>query len=46
MAKLHLYSNVGPVEGFAAACELQQVGELDLQRSSCLEEISLREGVL
>lgn len=31
MAKLHLYSNAGYVEGFAATCELQQVGELDMQ---------------
>ena len=31
MAKLHLYSSAGPIEGFAAACELQEVGELDLQ---------------
>ena len=25
-SKLHLYSSAGPIEGFVAACELQQVG--------------------
>ena len=29
--QVHLYNSAGHVEGFAAACELQQVGELDLQ---------------